>query len=64
MHPHADDTLSYSGASRLAAHICTYWRSRGYPLIEAVVTAEAKDKDGCILYCVRSNISPRGYPPE
>jgi hypothetical protein len=47
-------TLSWSGASALAAKIENYWRARGYDSVKAEVFASVcKDEK---IYVVRSNL--------
>lgn len=57
------DTLTFDGATALAARIRSYWAERGYPDVETYVVKEgSKGRD--ILYCVRSNLGPNGLPKQ
>jgi hypothetical protein len=51
----------------LADQIMHYWRSRGFPNIEACsVTVEERTKSGNLIHyaAVRSNLDGKGWPPR
>lgn len=62
------DFLSHDGARLLAQRIRQYWLEQGYPGIQtkldAVDIQNVKLGGEAILYCVRSNIGPDGFPPK
>lgn len=59
--------MNFPGATALAQRIEQFWRDRGYhgikTFIEANECVERKAGGGHMLYSVRSNIGPLGYPP-
>lgn len=60
------DTLTEGGARGLAHKITRYWQRKGYKgiavRIEPIETIRLRADE--ILYTVRSNIGPLGYPPR
>jgi hypothetical protein len=69
--PHAEggsDSLSRVGATYLAAKIEEYWKGRGFNGIRAAAY-EIRDRlvtgtGSSIVFGVRSNIGPNGFPPK
>jgi hypothetical protein len=63
-----NNTMTLSGATRLAKRIEQFWLDRGYAGIETTTGAEmgpkGKNGDQQSIYSVRSNIGPTGYPPQ
>ena len=57
------DACCEGGAEKIAADIEAYWRRRGYPGIRVRIMAE-RDKKSNLIYGVRSNIGPNGFPPR
>jgi hypothetical protein len=58
----AGDTLTFNGATALAARIREYWAKRGHPNVETFVTQASGGKGRDTTFCVRSNLGPNGLP--
>ena len=61
------DYFTRAGAERLSGRIVDYWKLRGYfgieiTLVEHKLTLPG-EKESKVLYFVRSNIGPKGFPP-
>jgi hypothetical protein len=63
------DAMTAQGANALAARIREFWQARGYHGIETRVVSVDRCRSQSrpeveIIYCVRSNIGPNGFPPK
>ena len=53
-----------SGAEALAVRLANYWRKRGFHGIRTSLMRIAHNGGRDMLWCVRSNIGPNGFPPR